>query len=102
MLLLFCIPCADPNLSYSFIVVVAVDGAMLASRDFGFMLFWGLCTFLWQLKMLPTCHSVGAIFGTFTIRLGSYAIAALGRIALGFGEVGRVVRPGKIATSTVE
>ena len=79
---------------------VAVDGAMLASKDFSFMLLVGLGTFVWQLKVLPTCHTVASIFGTFTIRLGTYAMAALGRIALGYGGVGKVVRPRKLAIET--
>jgi Na+-driven multidrug efflux pump len=74
------------------IFAVAVDGAMLASRDFGFMLFWGLVTFLIQLNLLPQCVSVSDIFRTFTFRLGSYALAALGRVALGYGGVGRAIR----------
>ena len=74
------------------IFAVAVDGAMLASRDFGFMLVMGLGSFLGQLQLLPYCTSVSAILGTFTLRLGSYAIGSLARMALGFGGVGRVIR----------
>lgn len=74
------------------IFTVAVDGAMLASRDFGFMLFWGFGTFLIQLQLLKYCTSVSDIFGTFTFRLGTYAVAAMARAAFGYGGLGRVIR----------
>jgi len=77
------------------IFAIAVDGAMLASRDFGFMLVTGLGSFIAQLKLLPYCTSVSDILGTFMFRLGMYAIAALARMALGFGGVGRVIRAGR-------
>ena len=73
------------------IFAVAVDGVMLASRDFGFMLVTGLATFLVQLQLLPYCTSVRDILNTFAWRLGGYAVAALGRMLLGFGRVGRVM-----------
>lgn len=74
------------------VFTVAVDGAMFASRDFGFMLAFGFTTFLCQLAILPRCHSVAAIFATFTFRLGSYALAALVRMALGYGSIGKLLR----------
>lgn len=74
------------------VFAIAVDGTMLASRDFGFMLFVGLGSFIGQLQLLPYCTSVSDVLGTFTLRLGTYAIAALGRMALGFGGIGRVIR----------
>jgi len=75
------------------IFTVAVDGSMLASKDFGFMLSCGLSTFILQLYMLQNyCTSVGFIFGTFTIRLGSYAALALARAYLGYGSLGKVMR----------
>ena len=73
------------------IFAVAVDGAMLASRDFGYMLVSGSVTFLVQLQMLPYCTSVRDILNTFTWRLGCYAVTALARMMLGFGPVGRVM-----------
>ena len=73
------------------IFTVAVDGAMLASREFGFMLFFGTGTLLVQLGLLPYCHTVSHIFGTFTFRLGSYALVAIARILFGYGEIGRVL-----------
>lgn len=83
------------------IFAVAVDGAMLASRDFGFMLLTGLGSFVAQLNLLPYCTSVSDILATFTFRLGTYAIAALARMGLGFGGVGRVVFPNKKRKSIV-
>jgi Na+-driven multidrug efflux pump len=74
------------------VFTVAVDGAMFAARDFGFMLAFGFGTFLCQLAILPHCHSVAAIFSTFTFRLGSYALAALLRMALGYGAIGKLIR----------
>lgn len=76
------------------ILSVAADGAMLASRDFGFLLTVGLGTFIPQLLLLKTrCDSLGFVFGTFTMRLMLYLLAALGRVLLGFGPLGRAVRP---------
>lgn len=83
------------------IFAVAVDGAMLASRDFGFMLFLGLGSFIAQLYLLPYCTSVSDILGTFILRLGSYAVAVLGRMALGFGGVGRVIRSKREAVAPI-
>lgn len=74
------------------VVGIAVDGAMMASRDFGFMLATGLASFVLQAKLLPYCTTVGDIFGTFTIRLGSYAVLSVGRALLGYGNLGRAIR----------
>merc|ERR1719253_153701 len=74
------------------IVGIAVDGAMMASRDFGFMLTTGLGSFMLQAKLLTYCNSVAEIFGTFTIRLGSYALLSVGRALLGYGNLGRAIR----------
>jgi hypothetical protein len=65
---------------------------MLASKDFGFMLAQGIATMLLQLWLLSTSKSISAIYTTFTIRLGSYALSALVRAALGRGNLGRVLR----------
>lgn len=69
---------------------------MLASRDFGFMLGQGILTMLLQTYLLSTswCSNISAVFTTFTIRLGSYAISALLRAGLGFGSLGRALRKG--------
>lgn len=69
---------------------------MLASRDFSFMLVQGTLSTLgqwWYLKS-AYCTTVSAVFGTFTVRLGSYALIALVRIALGRGPLGQALRRG--------
>ena len=77
----------------SAIFAVAVDGAMLASRDFGFMLFQGSMTMLLQAKLLSSyCVTLSDVFHTWTIRLGSYAVFSLLRIVIGHGPLGRVIR----------
>jgi hypothetical protein len=75
-----------------FIYTVTVDGAMLASKDFGFMLAQGLATMMMQLVLLRTwCSNLSDIFTTFTLRLGSYALISLIRAALGYGNLGRAL-----------
>jgi Na+-driven multidrug efflux pump len=74
------------------IMAVTVDGAMLASRDFGFMLAMGTLTCLVQLYTLNWCTTLTAIFGTFTFRLGSYTLAVLARVAMGKGDIGRAIK----------
>jgi len=74
------------------VVGIAVDGAMMASKDFGFMLATGLASFVLQAKLLTYCTTVGDIFATFAIRLGSYALLSVGRAALGYGKLGRAIR----------
>jgi Na+-driven multidrug efflux pump len=74
------------------IFAVAVDGAQLAAKDFDFMLLLGLTTMFTQLRLLPYCVSVSTIFDTFTIRLGTYAVASLVRAFLGYGKIGCVIR----------
>ena len=89
------------------IMGIAVDGCMMASRDFMFMLGLGVTSFLMQAKLLTYCNSVGGIVRTFTLRLGIYALASVARALLGFGNLGRAIcgegrekRLGKIAEST--
>jgi Na+-driven multidrug efflux pump len=74
------------------IFAVAVDGAQLAAKDFDFMLLLGLTTMFTQLRLLPYCTSVNSIFDTFTIRLGTYAVASLVRALMGYGKIGCVIR----------
>ncbi len=71
---------------------------MLASRDFGFMLTQGVLTMLLQILILQSawCSSISAIFATFSIRLGSYAMSSLLRAALGFGKLGSALRNKKV------
>ena len=70
---------------------VAIDGAMLASKDFGFMLIVGLTTFTLQSNLLQFCTSLSGIFATFTLRLGMYSVLCMGRAAIGKGPLGRVL-----------
>jgi hypothetical protein len=79
------------------IVGIAVDGAMMASRDFGFMLITGLASFFLQAKLLTYCHSVGAIFWTFTMRLFTYSLFAVGRAWLGKLKCNKGVCDAKMA-----
>lgn len=46
------------------ILGIAIDGAMMASRDFGFMLGTGIFSFFVQAKLLEYCGSVQAILAT--------------------------------------
>lgn len=78
---------------FTAIFAVTVDGAMLASRDFGFMLTQGVITMLLQIALLKRwCTSISDIYATFTLRLGSYAVVSLLRVFLGLGGLGRVIR----------
>ena len=77
------------------IMAISIDGAMLASRDFGYMLMVGIATCVMQLKLLKSSSwwfaggsSLVAIFGTFAMRLGIYSVAALFRVGLGLGPLG--------------
>ena len=91
--------------SYAY-YAVAVDGAMLASRDFGFMLVQGFVTLVVQYKLLQSprfCTSLSAIFATFTLRLASYTVMAAIRAAvLGKGRLGRALRAGPAYEEAVE
>lgn len=77
------------------IFTVTVDGAMLASRDFTYMLVQGTLSMLLQLKLLSWCTNISDIYATFTLRLGGYAMIALARVALGRGKLGSIIRKGK-------
>jgi hypothetical protein len=71
---------------------VTVDGAMLASKDFGFSLTQGLAGMIMQLVLLKIwCRNLSDIFATFTLRLGSYAVISLIRAAMGYGKLGRAL-----------
>jgi len=56
------------------IMGIAIDGAMMASRDFSFMLGTGIVSFFVQANLLKHCGSVQAILATFAVRLGSYTL----------------------------
>ena len=84
------------------IFAVSVDGAMLASRDFKFMLGQGTITMLLQFVLLKFwANSLSAIFATFALRLGSYAASVLIRLGLGRGVLGRLMRGKQPALSPV-
>ena len=74
------------------ISAISVDGCMMASKDFGFMLFNGLLGFFVQAKILDYCSSISGIFLSFAVRLGIYTLFATGRAALGFGNLGKAIR----------
>lgn len=67
---------------------------MLASRDFSFMLVQGTLSLVIQWLFLTSslCNSVSAVFNTYTIRLGTYSLFALLRVALGGGPLGRALQ----------
>jgi hypothetical protein len=73
---------------------VSVDGAMLASRDFGFMLIQGIFSLVVQSYLLASswCSSVSSVFAIFTLRMSVYASMALIRVALGKGPLGQALR----------
>jgi Na+-driven multidrug efflux pump len=83
------------------ITAIAVDGAMMASRDFGFMLACGFSASFVQLQLLPYCTSISDIFGTFSLRLASYPVVCLLRAGLGYGPIGRVLRKNKNKRNTL-
>ena len=73
------------------IMAVTVDGAMLASKDFGWMLFLGISTFLAQLGALKNATNLNAVFATFIFRLGVYGPLCLARAAMGKGAIGKAI-----------
>jgi putative MATE family efflux protein len=73
------------------ILAITLDGAMLASREFGFLLFVGTMTCLLQMGTLHCCNSIGAILSTFSLRLGTYSIAVAIRIVMGKGSLGQTL-----------
>ena len=96
---------ASPSLFLAVLATVfgiAMDGAMLASRDFGFILITGIGSFLAQMALLPRCHSIEAILGTYTMRLSTYSAAVALRLGLGQGSLGRVLRTVRKVPSPVK
>lgn len=87
-----------PSLFFAVVATVmgiAVDGCMMASRDFGFMLVNGIVGFLLQAKLLQYTSSISGIFASFTARLSMYTVLAVGRTAFGFNTIGRVMTADK-------
>ncbi len=83
------------------IFTVALDGAMLASREFGFMFTCGISTFIMQLFMLPRAQTLTDIFATFTWRLGLYSVAILLRTNLfKRGLLGRALKEERMTKAT--
>ena len=74
------------------ILGVAVDGSLLASRDFGYITIVGILSCILQLFLLKRCTTLNHIFLTFAFRLGTYFLAGVGRIALGGGALGRILK----------
>mmetsp|Transcript_8070 Transcript_8070/g.12164 ORF Transcript_8070/g.12164 Transcript_8070/m.12164 type:complete len:347 (-) Transcript_8070:17-1057(-) len=74
------------------IMGTTIDGAMLASRDFSFILALGVVTCIMQLFVLSQCKGLTGIFLSFGLRLGMYTLSALGRIGLGQGALGKVLK----------
>ena len=74
------------------ILGIGVDGCMMASKDFGFMLLNGMLGFLVQAKLLDYCTSISGIFFSFTVRLSMYTLFATGRAKFGFGNLGRALK----------
>ena len=94
--MIYCVGFAYDDLLLCFSTLsVVLDGTLLASRDFGFMLWTGLVNMLIQYKMLksPRCTSLSDVFVTFAFRWGSYAAVTLLRALLGYGTLGRAIRP---------
>lgn len=73
------------------ILSTSLDGAMLASRDFLFIIMVGLATCALQLILAARCNSLSAIYGSFTLRLAAYAVAVVLRVVSGRGPLGKVL-----------
>jgi Na+-driven multidrug efflux pump len=84
------------------IVTVAIDGAMLAARDFGFIIAIGMMTCIMQVYLSSQCSTLSHIFLAFALRLGVYSVAAVSRVGLGFGTLGKVLRRRKDERDGVE
>ena len=76
----------------SAIMAVTIDGAMLASRDFSFILFLGVFTCAMQLFLAGRCSTLSAIFLSFALRLATYSVSAIMRVFMGYSALGRVLK----------
>jgi len=75
------------------IMGVVLDGAMLASKDFGFILTMGITTCVLQVGWMKYyASSVPLIFLAFAARLGIYALAVILRTVMGRGMVGKILK----------
>ncbi len=75
----------------SVILSVTFDGAMLASRDFNFIIVVGILETVIQLMILPRCMNLSTVFLSFLLRQIVYIVAVVGRIAAGKGALGKVL-----------
>jgi len=73
------------------IIATSIDGAMLASRDFSFIIKVGVSTCALQLVLASMCKNLSEIYGSFTLRLAVYSLAVLSRIYLGRGTLAKVI-----------
>lgn len=79
----------------SAILGTTIDGAMLASRDFSFILLMGILTCILQVSLAARCTALTSIFLSFALRLLVYAVGSSGRVALGYGALGRLLKNNK-------
>lgn len=88
-------------------VTGSLDGCLVGAKDFMWIVATGTCTCAAQLAGLHAIATVGAaslpanalafVFFTFFARLLIYAVASGARVALGFGPLGRALRPHRAA-----
>lgn len=86
---------AAPSVSLAVMVTIigtALDGAMLASRDFNFIIFVGLLTMAMQYVIVSKCVTLSQIYLSFAMRLIAYSICVSARLVSGNGSLGRVLR----------
>ncbi|KAJ8606031.1 hypothetical protein CTAYLR_010785 [Chrysophaeum taylorii] len=82
-------------------LTTTLDGCIVGARDFKWIVGTGTCTCVLQLAALRAIASrdfvifppLALIFSTFTARLFVYALASTVRVLLGFGPLGRALRP---------
>mmetsp|Transcript_24244 Transcript_24244/g.31550 ORF Transcript_24244/g.31550 Transcript_24244/m.31550 type:complete len:318 (+) Transcript_24244:2-955(+) len=86
-------------------LTTSLDGAIVGARDFSWIIACGTCTAIAQLVALraltlagpavddPLVTPISLVFATFIIRLFVYFLASGSRVALGFGPLGRALRP---------
>lgn len=75
----------------SAILGTTIDGAMLASRDFSYILVLGILTCIMQVFLASRCTALTSIFLSFALRLMTYSVAAVGRVGLGYGTLGKLL-----------
>jgi hypothetical protein len=80
----------------STIIGTTIDGAMLASRDFSFILCLGICTCIMQVFLSSRCLTLSSIFLSFALRLVTYSISAIGRVTVCHsGALGKLLMVGR-------